>query len=37
VADIYLLAKYVRLGAGETGQTGPAEGAASVPDGAFLK
>lgn len=37
VADIYLLAKYARMGAGETGQTGPAESAAGVPAGAFLK
>lgn len=37
VADIYLLAKYARMGAGEAGQTGPAESAAGVPAGAFLK
>ncbi|GIK42485.1 MAG: cytochrome ubiquinol oxidase subunit I [Chloroflexota bacterium] len=37
VADIYLLAKYARMGAGEAGQPGPAESAAGVPAGAFLK
>lgn len=33
VADIYLLAKYARMGAGEAGQPGPA----GVPVGAFVK
>ncbi len=37
VADIYLLAKYARLGPGEANQTGPADAPAGVPVGAYLK